>query len=139
MPPSRPAVKPLIAQLFRFGLVGVVGFLVDTGVLYLLMGLGGMSPYTGRVFSYLVAATVTWLLHRVYTFPDAAPQRMRRQWALFVVLNGVGALLNYGTYAALVATTPLVAAYPALGVAVGSVIAMCFNYTANRFAIFRAA
>ena len=54
----------LTGQFFRFCLVGGVGFVVDAGSLWLLIDFGSMGLLSGRVVSYLIAATVTWALHR---------------------------------------------------------------------------
>ena len=48
------------------------------GLLWLLLSSGAMGPYGGRVLSFLVAATVTWALHRSFTFPHARRERRGR-------------------------------------------------------------
>ena len=48
-------------ELFRFTLVGAAGFFVDAGALTLAMQALGFGLYSGRVFSYLCAATFTWI------------------------------------------------------------------------------
>jgi putative flippase GtrA len=129
----------LIGQFLRFGVVGTVGFLVDAGVLIAAIGLGA-GPYAGRVLSYLVAATATFALNRFWTFRGVpAGLRLSSQWGRFLALNLLGFALNYGTYAALVATVPLVAAYPVLGVAAGSLAGMVSNFVLSRRYVFRAA
>lgn len=127
----------LAGQFVRFCAVGAVGFVVDAGLLWLLLSSGTMGPYGGRVVSFLVAATVTWALHRSFTFPDARRERCGRQWLHFVAVNGVGALVNYGVYALLIATTVLFAHHPVLAVAAGSAVALVVNFTANRLWVFR--
>jgi putative flippase GtrA len=52
---------------------------------------------------------------------------------------GRGALVNYGTYAALVASVPLVATRPVLGVAAGSVAGLVFNFTLSKLWVFHSA
>lgn len=124
-------------QFLRFCAVGGVGFVVDAGLLWILLETTALGPYGGRLVSFLVAATVTWALHRRVTFPEASRTRSGRQWLLFVAVNGGGAVLNYGVYALLVATTALVAAHPVLGVVAGSAVALLVNYLANRHWVFR--
>src|SRR3954469_10325600 len=46
----------LAIELLRFGVVGVVGFVVDAAVLIAGIALG-LGPWFGRALSYLVAAT----------------------------------------------------------------------------------
>jgi putative flippase GtrA len=128
----------LLLEMFRFGVVGGVGFLVDAGVLLAMLALG-LGPYGGRVVSYVVAASATFALNRAWTFraqpKNAAPVR---QWALFLALNLIGFACNYGAYAALISTIPLVARYPVLGVAAGSLAGMTGNFLLSRRYVFGA-
>ncbi len=131
-----PARAALAQEFLRFGVVGATGFVVDTCVLYAALALGG-GLYLGRAVSYLVAATTTWLLNRLWTFRHrAGGGSARRQWALFLVVNLGGFVLNYGTYAALVTWVPIVAAYPVLGVAAGSIAGMFSNFFLSRAIVF---
>ena len=129
---------PIIFQFLRFGMVGTVGFLVDTAVLYGMLALG-LGPYGGRVISYLAAATATFALNRAWTFRSAARAPIARQWGAFVLLNLLGFAANYGTYAALLAGSATVAAHPVLGVAAGSIAGMFINFAVSRRFVFRAA
>ena len=137
-------------QFFKFGIVGVVGFIVDAGVLALCMKVGGLGPYEGRLVSFLIAVTVTWLGNRHFTFKEkptpaathASPvtptaTTATKQWFQFLIVCLGGFALNYGTYAALMATCPLVAAWPTLGVAAGSLAGMFFNFFTSKNFVFR--
>ena len=124
-----------LLQFLRFGVVGTVGFLVDTAVLYAGLALG-LGLYGGRALSYLAAASATFALNRAWTFRGQGEGRVARQWALFVVLNLVGFAFNYGTYAALVATVTLVAQHPVIGVAAGSLAGMMGNFLLSRRYVF---
>ena len=85
-----------------------------------------------------VAATTTWALNRCFTFRGQHDGTLLRQWAKFIAANAFGGLINYGTYAVLVAATALVAAHPFLGVAAGSIAGMFFNFAASKKLVFRA-
>ncbi len=129
---------PIIGQFLRFGVVGTAGFLVDAGVLTAMLALGA-GPYGGRVVSYLAAASATFALNRAWTFRAAARAPVARQWGVFVALNLLGFAANYGTYAALLSASPLVAAQPVLGVAAGSVAGMFINFALSRRFVFKPA
>jgi putative flippase GtrA len=132
-------VKLPESQFLRFCVVGTVGFVVDAGLLYALMRGAGADPYSGRVASFLVAASVTWALNRSFTFRSetaGARDRMHRQWRDYVALMAVGAAINYGVYVLCLLNSPVMRAIPTLAVAVGAVVALAFNYLASKNLIF---
>ncbi len=130
-------VKIPRAPFVRFCLVGTIGFCIDASVLQIVVQYWGVDPYLGRVLSYLVAATATWGLNRRFTFGPGGAEQWQHQWARYVIVNAVGAGVNYGTYAACVWSFALVRQYLILGVAVGSIAALVFNFTASRRLVFR--
>jgi putative flippase GtrA len=125
----------LAGEFLRFGVVGTAGFLVDAGVLTVAIA-AGLGPWIGRVVSYLAAASTTFALNRHWTFRDRARGRAVRQWVLFLLLNLVGFACNYGTYAALLAGSSLVAEHPVIGVAAGSVAGLAGNFLLSRRFVF---
>lgn len=127
----------MFSQLLRFGVVGIAGFAVDALILTAAIAIG-LGPWLGRIVSYLAAATATFALNRAWTFRDRqGAGALSAQWARFVALNLGGFALNYATYAALIATVPLVAGQPVLGVAAGSIVGMGANFALSRRFVFR--
>lgn len=124
----------VIARFARFAGVGVLGFVVDSATLYAGLALG-LSLYTGRIASYLVAASFNWYLNRRVTF-GSTDRRFVREWARYLLANAVGGLVNLGVYALLVATLPIVARMPVLGVAAGSVAGLVFNFLLSWAVVF---
>jgi putative flippase GtrA len=124
-------------ELLSFTAIGMAGLCVDTAALYLSLALG-LNLYSGRVISYLVAATFTWAMNRRFTFATTDRTAPFKQWLRFLAANTVGALANYSIYAALVTWVPLIAAWPVLGVAAGSLAGLAFNFTASRQWVFKA-
>ncbi len=122
----------MIRLAVKFGLVGAVGFVVDSAVLMAVIA-SGLDPYTGRAVSFMVAVTTTWRLNRSFTFRDRDP-RLLGQWVKFATVNSIGGAVNYATYAVLVSETQIVATWPVLGVVAGSLAGMVFNlYLSKRF------
>lgn len=130
-----PMRAALLGQMLRFGVVGTVGFVVDTLTLYTALALGA-GLYGGRALSYVVAATGNWALNRAWTFRAARRDGAGRQWLLFLAVNLVGFAVNYGTYAALVTLVPLAANHPVLGIAAGSLAGMAGNFLLSRRFVF---
>ncbi len=141
-PPSRTPPSTHAALLW-FGVSGVLALGVDVGVLALAQGT--LGHYGGRVLSFWAAATFTWGFNRWVTFgraraqarddggkAQASPLPLWREYLSYFGSMAVGGSLNYGAYAAAVAAVPLVHAHPSLGVALGSLVGMGFNFLAAR-------
>jgi putative flippase GtrA len=125
-----------VTRLLRFGVVGVIGFLVDAGVLMLLTGPLTLNAYLARVPSFLMGATSTWLCNRYWTFADRRGPDRLREWSRYMAAMLVGGLVNYGTFALAFATVDAVSAMPVIGVALGSVAGMFVNYASSSRLIF---
>ena len=123
-------------ELFLFGLVGLAGFLVDSGVLYLLKGTLGL--YLGRLVSFACAVFTTWFLNRHMTFRQRrsgmSPSQEFRRYFLMMVGGG---LVNYCVYALLVYFSYSVANQPVWGVAFGSLAGMLVNYSLAKVFVFK--
>ena len=128
----------LRSQFLRFCLVGGAGFLIDTGVLYAAVFGLGIDRYSGRVISFLVAATANWAINRHFTF-RASRAPSRGEWAQYVTMMLFGAAANYGTYAALIAAFPAMHQEPALAVAGGTLAGLGLNFLAAKYVVFRGA
>lgn len=132
-------------QFATFAAIGVAGLFVDMGALWLALNLAGLDLYSGRLFSYLCAATFTWWLNREFTFRGVNRRGAVRQWGRFLAANAVGAAVNYAVYAVVIAVAPLTGLWPEgaeglipyAGVAAGSVSGLVFNFTLSRLVVFR--
>ena len=127
-----------IPQFLRFCIVGTVGFLVDAAGLYVIVSWFSVGPFVGRIISYVIAATVTWTLNRSYTFKIAGRgAQLHHEWIIYVLTNGVGAIVNYFVYVLFVLYFDLSDAQLVIGVAAGSIAGLAFNFTANKWFVFR--
>ena len=125
-------------QLLLFTLVGALGFIVDAGLVQVMVREFSINPYGARIVSFLAAATTTWGFNRRYTFAGHSSGSRRREWLRYLIAMAAGFALNYGAYAVLVASFPLVRHWPAIGVAAGSVAGAMVNFLTSKFWIFRA-
>ncbi|HVO03104.1 MAG TPA: GtrA family protein [Candidatus Cybelea sp.] len=124
-------------QFVRFGVVGVLGFLVDAGLLRELLA-AGLGYYGGRAISFLAAATTTWILNRSFTFRrDARPRtHPAAEWFAYVGLMLIGGGANYGVAALAYESVDLVRQHPEIAVALGSLAGMAINYWSAKIMIF---
>lgn len=116
----------------RFCLVGAVGFVVDAGLTLLFTQAAQLPPLSSRVMAFLLAATATWLLNRRYTFRSTAGMR---SWVPYVAATSFGAVINVSVYWIWLQIAGESAATILGGVALGSGVALAFNYFVSR-AIF---
>ncbi len=124
-------------KIFRFALVGVLGFLVDAGFLQLFSSVFKIDLYISQVIAFLIAASVTWYFNRNFTFKNGNPSNKKREWSLYLVLNTVGGLINYAVYALSIAKLPLTHHYPILALALGSIAGLIFNFFSSKYIVFR--
>ncbi len=121
-------------------MIGGIGFIVDTGILYLLAYSFDVSLYTGRVISYLSAVTVTWLLNRCFTFnsesTDLASVGILSQWLKFASCNVLGALVNYSVYALFISASGWFYEFPVFAVAIGTLFSVNINFYLSRKYVF---
>lgn len=110
MPPSSAEHTPETAgsglgglrRIFRFVVTGGTGFVVDAGVLSLVMWLTPAGPIWARCVSFPVALLVTWLMNRSWSFGDRQRPRFSAELAGYVTIQVIGFLVNSGIYVVLV-------------------------------------
>lgn len=128
-------MRLVLRQLLFFVIAGTAGFLVDTGVLYLLIGSLGL--YWGRVVSFLAATFSTWVVNRHFTFGHKTSKTsLGNEFARYTVFVLGGGVINFITYSMLVARFELVADYPVIGVAAGSLVGMVVNFLLLKYLLF---
>lgn len=126
--------KAKVRVLINFGLVGLAGFIVDASILILSASVLGL--YWGRVFSFFIAATVTWFLNRNFTFsqpstPSAESLKIVQEYFSYLILMLWGAGVNYLAYVIVLRNLTSTAA-PLLGIAIGSTAGMVVNFFSAR-------
>jgi len=99
----RKRLTDLIPELARFGVVGLIGSVIDLGgadYLHVHMGIG---PLVAKAASIAAATVVTYLGSRFWTFRHRVNQALLREGMLFLALNVVGlviaeAVIAFTTY-----------------------------------------
>ncbi len=125
-----------LRRFTSFATVGVVGFIVDAAILSTLVHAAGWHHYTARALSFSAAVTVTWYLNRNWVFSRTADRT--REYGAYFGVQAVGAAINLGTYALVIALIPSLARLPVLPLAAGAALALLFNYSAASRWVFAA-
>jgi len=130
-----PERRLVLVQFIRFAIIGTLGFVWDTAIVYALAPLVGV--YTAGIVSYFVVASINWGLNRIWTYRHVSHGVRHRQLVLFLMANSVGFVLNRGTYTLLIAFVPLCRTYLVLPVAAGGICGMFVNFFLSRRLVFR--
>ena len=120
-----------------FLVVGGIGFLIDSAALMILIEFGGLDPYTARVYSFGVAVTATWQLNRHWTFRSNKTHRPVKEYVVYTSVQVFGALVNLAIYSICILKNEFFASYPVIALAIGSIVAMFFNFTGSHYIVFR--
>jgi putative flippase GtrA len=119
-------------QLFKFGLVGGSGYLINLGVFALLAGYLGAHHTAAAVGAFAVAVTNNFLWNRHWTFgPGDGPAHFQAARFFAVSLASLG--LNLAVLELLLASTAITD-LPAQAIAVA--VAMPFNFLGNKLWTF---
>jgi putative flippase GtrA len=94
----RPAQPSFARQVFRFGVVGALGFVADVGTFNLLRFAGGEGPLydyplSAKVISGIIATIVAWLGNRYWTFSHARREKAYHEFLLFALVAGLGTVI----------------------------------------------
>jgi putative flippase GtrA len=127
----------MLGQFLTFAVGGTLAFMIDSIVLLLMIHYAGAGLYSGRLVSYLVAASFSWAFHRTVTFRTSVRSRKSSQWLTFLFTNAFGGMLNLGVYAVLVADSSWIAQRPLVALALGSISGLALNFFASRIFVFR--
>ena len=138
-------MRALVSQLARFGLVGLLGLVVDVGI-FNLLAVTLLNPATvhegpiiAKVISTSIAIAVNWMGNRHWTFRDDRQHNWVREGVEFVVVSVGGmiiSLLCLWISHYLLGFTSLLADNIATN-GVGLVLGTAFRFTFYRLWVFK--
>ncbi len=136
-------------RFIKFGLVGLLGSVVDFGVFNLLTLLFNVQSIQASVVSFLLAVVNNFLLNRFWTYPDSRNFPFGKQLIQFSVVSFLGLAIRIPLFAWMeklliplaektipnVLTPTIVGHNVALAIVIG--VVMLWNFFANRFWTFK--
>lgn len=123
-------------RLPGFAAVGAIGFFIDASILTLLMTSVDLNPYTARAISFTAAVTSTWYVNRRWVFNQRAVQMSGREYASYVVVQVIGAIINLLVFIAAIELIENLRNIPVIPLAMGAGVALLFNYGASSRFVF---
>jgi len=135
-------IKPIWSRyqtFLRYAVVGVLGTLVDLGVLYLLTEWSQIDPHKSQIFpvfvglAFIAAVLHNYVLNRIWTFKSQDSQ-ISAQFFRFLVVSAGGFLLTQALMWLLVAQAAI---WYLLAKALTSLIVLSWNFGLNKMWTFR--
>ncbi len=101
MPSSQPGLtgrledrlRGLVRELAKFGTVGAISLVIDVTVFNVVL-LFLDKPLTAKVISTVFSATNAFVLNRAWSFRHRERTSVRREYAVFFVLNLIGLAIS---------------------------------------------
>lgn len=87
-------MSKLFEQILKFGVVGMLAFLVDYGVLMLLSQVFGVDPVLSAGISFCVSVIFNYLASMRYVFTHREDMSKTKEFVIFIVLSAVGLVIN---------------------------------------------
>jgi putative flippase GtrA len=123
-----------IRQFIKFGIVGVGNTLVDFLVYFLLTRYFDFYYLVANAVSFIMAATLSFTLNKFWTFRDRRRHVIKGQYAKFIVVSTIGAILAEGT---LFIFVHFFGVHDLLAKLLVVTIVVFWNFFANKFWTFR--
>lgn len=87
-------MKKLFAQFMKFGIVGVIAFIIDYGILALLTEIFGVNYLVSATISFTVSVIFNYIASMRFVFTHKEDMSKRKEFIIFVVLSAIGLLIN---------------------------------------------
>jgi putative flippase GtrA len=136
----RPLYHKELRRFVRFAAIGVVGTLVDFGLLVVFKEGLGFPTLIANTLSYSAGIANNFTLNRLWTYSDSTKRRVLVQLAQFTLVSLTGLLLNNGVVLLLEAPLGSLLGVGSYGYLLAKSVAtgfvMLWNFAANRLWTF---
>ena len=136
-------------RFIKFAIVGILGAVVDFGILNLFTLVFKVPFITSSIISFCAAVLNNFILNHIWTYPDSRSKSVSRKLVQFVLINVVGLLIRTPLLAWLEKLliplgekilppnflTPTIVGHN-LALAIAICVVMLWNFFANRFWTF---
>ena len=88
-------MKKLFQQIIKFGIVGVICFIIDFAITTIPTYFFGQSTvYLFAVFGFVFSCIVNYILSIKYVFTDKKEMDKKKEFLVFVIFSAIGLLIN---------------------------------------------
>lgn len=87
-------MRKLIEQIMKFGVVGVIAFVIDFGVMVFLTEVFGIDPVISATVSFIISVIFNYAASMRYVFSHRDGMSRTSEFIIFVVLSAIGLGIN---------------------------------------------
>lgn len=87
-------MRKLIEQIMKFGVVGVIAFVIDFGMMVFLTEVFGIDPVISATVSFIISVVFNYAASMRYVFSHREGMSRTREFVIFVVLSAIGLGIN---------------------------------------------
>lgn len=87
-------MKKLFKQLMKFGVVGVIAFVIDYGLMIILAEIFGVNYLASATISFVASVAFNYAASMRYVFTHKEGMSKRREFIIFIVLSVIGLGIN---------------------------------------------
>lgn len=87
-------MQKLIAQFMKFGVVGVIAFVIDYGLLAFCTEVLHINYLVSATVGFTVSVVFNYVASMRYVFTHKEGMSRRREFIIFVVLSVIGLIIN---------------------------------------------
>lgn len=87
-------MESLLKQFLKFGIVGIIAFFIDFGVMVLLKELCGFDPIIAAAISFTISVIFNYFASMRYVFTHRDDLTPQKEFTIFVILSVIGLLIN---------------------------------------------
>lgn len=87
-------MRHLFEQIVKFGIVGVIAFVIDFGVMVFLTEVFHVNPVASATVSFIVSVVFNYVASMRYVFAHREGMSRTREFVVFVVLSVIGLAIN---------------------------------------------
>ncbi len=87
-------MKKLLEQIMRFGIVGVIAFVIDYAVLLLLTEVAGVHYLVSSAIAFLVSVIFNYILSVAFVFETDKSRSKGTEFGLFALMSAGGLGIN---------------------------------------------
>lgn len=121
----------LFKQLFRFGIVGGLAFIIDAGLLYILTEFCHIYYLVSSIISFTVSLAFNYILSIIWVF-DVKKKQTYKEVLLFAVLSIIGLGVNQ---LVMYLGVDLLNIYYMLCKIIATIIVMIYNFVTRKIFI----